>query len=202
MLSPRATRLPTQPSANTTLGIESRAQLVSFWMISFPFLIHHRRPALGISRRHAETIHRLVCTRQTLAPPRTAFDRGLLCLADSPTFRCKPMTSFPNLKAGSRGACAFSITLLSADYTPCDRSPGSTPFSVDICVFLPSPPSPTLTSLRTILTPFAARLARRRARVHPAARRGVHVRRGPHLRCIAFHATQDCTDSGCARRRC
>ncbi|KAJ7836671.1 hypothetical protein B0H14DRAFT_3870725 [Mycena olivaceomarginata] len=46
-----ATRPPTQPSAN---------------------LIHPRRPTLGISRRRAETIHGL-----TLAPPRTAFDRGL-----------------------------------------------------------------------------------------------------------------------------
>jgi hypothetical protein len=60
----------------------------------------------------------------------------------------------------------LSITLLNADYIPCDRRP----FSVDICASF-FRPVPYLASLRTILTPLALRLARRRARVHPAARR-------------------------------
>ncbi|KAJ7836646.1 hypothetical protein B0H14DRAFT_3460536 [Mycena olivaceomarginata] len=100
------TRPPTQPSANTTLGIESHAQ-------------------------------------------------------------CKPMTGFLNVEAGL-------------------RAPAARP---SLSTYVSSVPSPTLTSLRTILTSLVARLARRRACVHPAARRGAHVRRGPHLRRIAFHAT-------------
>ncbi|KAJ7701615.1 hypothetical protein B0H14DRAFT_3527584 [Mycena olivaceomarginata] len=87
------------------------------------------------------------------------------------------MTGFPNLKAGS-------------------RAPTARP-SLSTYLRRSSFPSPALTFLRTILTPLALRLARRRARVHPAARRGDHVRRAPHLRYKAFHATRDCTDSGC-----
>ncbi|KAJ7899862.1 hypothetical protein B0H13DRAFT_2275379 [Mycena leptocephala] len=45
--------------------------------------------------------------RQTLALPPTAFD--LLCLAYSPTSRCKQMMGFPNLEAGSRAPAARHI---------------------------------------------------------------------------------------------
>ncbi|KAJ7892982.1 hypothetical protein B0H13DRAFT_857242 [Mycena leptocephala] len=121
-----ATRPPTQPSANTTLGIESHAQS------ALPSTAVCGGRQLRISRRHRRD-HPQTCLhapagpacRQTLVPPPTAFD--LLCLADSPTSRCKLMTGFPSLEAGS------PITLLSADHIPCDHSPGSTPFSVDIC---------------------------------------------------------------------
>ncbi|KAJ7882597.1 hypothetical protein B0H14DRAFT_1466646 [Mycena olivaceomarginata] len=87
------------------------------------------------------------------------------------------MTGFLSVEAGSRGACA-SLLLYSALTT---HLAIAAPEYALLCRYM---------------------LARRRARVHPAARRGAHVSRGPHLRCIAFHATQDCTDSGCAHRRC
>ncbi|KAJ7305489.1 hypothetical protein DFH08DRAFT_1089032 [Mycena albidolilacea] len=90
-----ATRPPTQPSAN---------------------LIHHPCPALDISRRHAETIHRPVQrSLHVRHAPRTAFDQRL-AVATLPN-------GFSYLQAG------FSA------------SPGSTPFYVDICVsfFRPIP---------------------------------------------------------------
>ncbi|KAJ7799229.1 hypothetical protein B0H14DRAFT_3491801 [Mycena olivaceomarginata] len=103
---PRATRPPTQPSANTTLEIESHAQLISFWRISFPFLIHHRRPALGISRRHAETIRRLVCTHQRSlhVDTRAATHRirsGTRCSYSAERVLLPPgMTGFLNVEVG------------------------------------------------------------------------------------------------------
>ncbi|KAJ7790668.1 hypothetical protein B0H14DRAFT_208503 [Mycena olivaceomarginata] len=87
----------------------------------------------------------------------------------SPTSRCKPMTGFLNVEAGSRGACA-SLLLYSALTTHLAiAAPAARP-SLSTYMCLSSVPSPTLTSLRPILTSLAARLARRRACVHPAAR--------------------------------
>ncbi|KAJ7788636.1 hypothetical protein B0H14DRAFT_3892326 [Mycena olivaceomarginata] len=69
--SDRACSPPRDASAHSALRQHNTRDRIAravaiFWMIdiSFPFLIHHRRPALGISRRPAETIHRLVCAHQ------------------------------------------------------------------------------------------------------------------------------------------
>ncbi|KAJ7938612.1 hypothetical protein B0H13DRAFT_2563149 [Mycena leptocephala] len=109
-LSHFATRPPTQPSASTTLGIESHTQEED---CAYPDA--------------TQTIHRLVYVHRRSLHVRAATHRLAVATlpggSPSPTSRCKPMTGFPNLKAGSRGA------------------PGSTPFSVDICAsfFRPIP---------------------------------------------------------------
>ncbi|KAJ7321214.1 hypothetical protein DFH08DRAFT_1085889, partial [Mycena albidolilacea] len=107
------------PHSPTFLALsQPQPPLLSLHAELLELVVLHDTSAHSALRQHNLGIESHAQLAYPDATPRPSTDLSLLCLTDYPTSRCKPMTGFLNVEAGSRAPAARPSL---STYVPSDR---------------------------------------------------------------------------------